>query len=103
MLRHGSRLLAQLALARFKRILAVFELARRQFEQDFGIRIAELSHKHQFVVIRQRGDRHSAGMLHNLAQSLLAVGQFGGVGADIDYPAFVDVLFFNRFFVELHI
>ena len=102
MLRHGSRLLAQLALSGLKRILAVFELACGQLEQNLGIGISKLPDEHQLVVIGQRGNRHSARMLHHLAQSLFAVRQLGSVGADVDYPALIDVLFLNCFFIKLH-
>ena len=65
----------KLALSVFENGLALFELARGEFEGNFLIRIAELPYEKQVVVFVESGYAYSALVLYDLARSLVAVGE----------------------------
>ena len=81
---YSTRFFQKLTLSVFKRILTLFQLACRQLQNHFLIRISELSDKQQFVIIRKCRYANAARMLYNFPHRFRTVFKFNCIMFDMN-------------------
>ena len=102
MLAGRAGLLHLLALHGLKGVLPFFELAGRQLEQHFLVRVAELPHKQDLVLLGQGGHADAAVVADDLALCGLSVFKLDLVEQDLDDAALEFCIAGACFLIQLH-